>query len=45
VKTITEQQETRPQPADAAPVPAGTGWEAFSPRRAPVFLVTAWESD
>jgi hypothetical protein len=45
VNTIAEQQEARPQAADAAPLPAGTGWEAFSPLRAQVFPLTAWESD
>ena len=43
MRTIADQQETAPQAADAASVPAVSGWEPFN--RAPVLPLTAWEFD
>jgi hypothetical protein len=43
VSAVTEQPDAELQAEDTVPVFAGTGWEAFI--RAPVFPMTAWESD
>ena len=45
MNTVTNQQDTCPQADGDALAPAGTGWEPFSPGRAPVFPFSAWESD